>query len=78
MQNAIVKNRVAEFRKKMDWTQEDLALHANVGQSTISEIENDKGLPYIDTALFLSSAMKCTLDDLFYLETVLPDHSKNS
>ena len=68
MQEEKVKNRVEELRKKLGWTQEELADKAKVGQSTVSEIENEVGLPYIDTALYISRALNETIDKVFYLE----------
>ena len=76
MQGMCVKNRVAEYRTRLGLTQNDLAKYANLGQSSISEIEEEKRLPRIDTALFISSVLKCEVGDIFYLDKV--DRKENA
>lgn len=48
-------------------SQKDLAKRANIGRSTISNIENDKYVPGVDIALAISGVLKCKVEDLFRL-----------
>ena len=63
-----MKNRVYERRKEMGLTQDGLAKAAQIGRSSVSEIESGSRLPRVDTAKLISIALKTTVDYLFYFE----------
>jgi len=50
--------------------QVELARVAKVGRSSISEIESGKRIPYVDTAIYISCALKTTVEDLFKVESM--------
>jgi transcriptional regulator with XRE-family HTH domain len=59
-------DKVRKMREQKRWTQEQLAVHSGVPQSTISRIENSntkKGVP-IFTLRKIANALGCTVADL--------------
>ncbi|MEG0513906.1 MAG: helix-turn-helix transcriptional regulator, partial [Clostridia bacterium] len=59
--------RLREIRQAKNLTVRGLAEQAKIGAATISQIENGKELPRIDTALMLCAALGCTASDVFVL-----------
>lgn len=58
---------VRKTRLKNGLTQENLSMMAQIGRSTISDIETGKYVPGVDIALLISHALNCTVEDLFVL-----------
>lgn len=64
----IVKNRLKELRENAGYTTTELAKMANVSQSTITFIENQKRNITIENAIKFCDIFKCSLDTLFLRE----------
>ncbi|QPB42197.1 helix-turn-helix transcriptional regulator [Rodentibacter haemolyticus] len=66
-------NRISEFRKKINLTQQELAKEINITQGAIAHYETGRREPPINIAQRIISVMKnhgidCTLDELFPAE----------
>ena len=59
-------NRVKDFRKGINLTQEELASRAGVSRQTIISIEKNKFVPGLDVAMKISSSLNAHIDKLFY------------
>ena len=59
-------NRVKDFRKGINLTQEELASKASVSRQTIISIEKNKFVPGLDVAMKISSSLNAPIDKLFY------------
>lgn len=67
MANSIT-NRVRELRAltfRGEVSQKQLAERAGIDPSTLSDIENQKAQPSIETALALARVFGCSVEDLF-------------
>ena len=64
----IVKNRVKEFRKQYQLTQEELAKKLGVTRQTIIAVENNKYNPTLELAMRLARYLNTTIEELFTLE----------
>lgn len=64
----MVINHLVEYRRKLGFSQEQLAELCGIGHSTISQIETGKYIPNIETALLLAEAIGVPVDDLFSLK----------
>ncbi|MGH4050798.1 MAG: helix-turn-helix transcriptional regulator [Clostridium sp.] len=62
-----MKNRVKEFRKQFQLTQEELAYKLGVTRQTIIAVENDKYNPTLELAMRLSRYLNTTIEELFEL-----------
>lgn len=65
--------RVKEIREQQNMTQEELERLSGVSRQTISAIENDKvkaGEVKVGTLLALASALRTTIDNLFFEKAV--------
>ena len=51
-----------------EYSQEQLARISGVSRHTISEIELQKRVPTLRTALLLSRALTCPVEDIFFLK----------
>lgn len=60
-----MKNKVSEFRKKMNLTQEMLAQKLGVSRQTIHSIESEKYLPSIILAFKIAALFQVTIEDIF-------------
>lgn len=63
-----LKNRVRDIRKQRNLSQTQLEEIANIGRTTISNIETERYTPRVDVAMQLAQALGCTVEDLFMLE----------
>lgn len=63
-----MKNRVKEFRKQYQLTQEELAKKLGVTRQTIIAVENDKYNPTLELAMRLARYLNTTIEELFTLE----------
>ena len=59
-------NRVKDFRKGINLTQEKLASKASVSRQTIISIEKNKFVPGLDVAMKISKSLNTPIDKLFY------------
>ena len=59
-------NRVKDFRKGINITQEELAKRAGVSRRTIISVEKNKFIPGLDVALKISKSLNTPIDKLFY------------
>lgn len=55
---------IAQRRKSLGWTQEQLADKVNVSKSAIAKWETDGGIPDRDNLYRLSNAIKISVSDL--------------
>ncbi len=55
---------IAQRRKSLGWTQEQLAEKVNVSKSAIAKWETDGGIPDRDNLYRLSNAIKISMTDL--------------
>jgi putative transcriptional regulator len=62
-----MKNRIKEFRTKLNITQEELAQKAGVRRETIVFLEQGKYNPSLMLAHNVARALKVTIDKLFDL-----------
>ena len=60
-----MKNRVREFRRKQELTQDELADLIGVSRQTINAIEKDKFDPSLPTAFKLSELFNISIEELF-------------
>ena len=67
-ESELVKNRIAQLRKKQRYLQAQLAAAAHVTRQTISAIENDKYDPSLGLAFHLAQILGVTVDELFLYE----------
>jgi len=63
-----MKNRIKEFRQKLNITQEELAQKAKVRRETIVFLEQDKYNPSLKLAHDVAKSLKTTIDKLFIFE----------
>lgn len=64
-----VVNQLGYIRSTVrEYSQEQLARISGVSRHTISEIELDKRVPELKTALLLARALKCPVEDIFFLK----------
>ncbi len=61
-----LKNNVAEYRKKKNLSQAELARLVGVSRNTISSIETGQYEPTAKLAYLLSLALDLKFEDLFY------------
>jgi len=57
--------RVKYLRKKLRWSQEDLALNANINKNYICDLENGRRNPSLEILERLAIAFDITLEELF-------------
>ena len=70
----MIINKIKEFRKVKNLTQDDLAKELGVTRKTINQIENGNVLPKIDVAYKLSIILGVTVEQLFLND----DYNKHS
>jgi len=59
-------NRVKDFRKGINLTQEELAARAGVSRQTIISVEKNKFVPGLDVAMKISKSLNTPINKLFY------------
>ena len=64
--------RIAEHRKAIDWTQDQLAERLNVDAETISRFERGVTLPSLVTLDSLAAVLKTSAADLLSMASVAP------
>lgn len=60
--------KVAERRKELGLSQQELATAAGVGQHTVSDIERGKHIPRVDVAILIAQALLRQVEELFQLD----------
>lgn len=64
-----VVNQLGYVREVIrELSQEQLSRKSGVSRHTISEIELHKRVPSLKTALLLANALKCPVEDIFFLK----------
>ena len=63
-----VKNRVEEFRRTRNLSQEELAGFLQVSRQTVSSIENGKYNPSITLAFKIANFFETTIEQIFIYE----------
>ena len=63
-----ISNRVKELRIDREWTQEQLALAAEVSRQSINSIERNRYVPSLELALKFAQIFACSTDEIFQLE----------
>ncbi len=61
----IIGERIRERRKRLNWTQTELAKRARVGLQTVLRIEKGRQLPQKANLSAIAEALKCTTDELY-------------
>lgn len=64
----MVTNKLGIIREQKGLSQEELSWKSTVSRHTISEIELERRVPSVKTALLLAKALECTVEDIFILE----------
>lgn len=64
----VVRNKLGYIREQKGISQEQLAWKSSVSRHTIGEIELERRIPSVKTALLLAKALECTVEDIFSLE----------
>tara|TARA_Y200000002_G_C22132184_1_gene435315 strand:+ start:174 stop:368 length:195 start_codon:yes stop_codon:yes gene_type:complete len=59
-------NRVKDYRKGANITQNELASMVGVSRQSIISIEKNKFIPGLDVALKISKSLNISIDKLFY------------
>ncbi len=57
--------RIKYLRKKRHWSQEDLALSANINKNYISDLENGRRNPSLEILERIAVTFGITLEELF-------------
>jgi putative transcriptional regulator len=61
-------NKIKQYRKKLNYTQEELAIKLSVTRQTINAIENNKYNPTLELAMKLARLLNITIEDLFEID----------
>ena len=64
----VLKNRLKEYRKELDLSQDELAKMVGVSRNTISSIETGQFCPTAKLALVICIALEKKFEDVFYFE----------
>ena len=63
--------RIKYLRKRLKWSQEDLALNSNINKNYISDLENGRRNPSLDILERIAIAFNISLEELFKgIETI--------
>ena len=62
----VLKNRLKEYRKEMELSQDELAKMVGVSRNTISSIETGQFCPTAKLALVICIALDKKFEDVFY------------
>ncbi|WP_175287003.1 helix-turn-helix transcriptional regulator [Salinicoccus roseus] len=63
-----MKNNVAEYRKKIGYSQDRLAEKLGVSRQTIISIEKGRYNPSLPLAMILAELFKVRVEQIFFLE----------
>ena len=73
-----VKNQLKEIRKLRNYSQSNLAIAVDVSDKSIRNVELDRNLPNLFTALRLAAYLGVSVEDIFSLETVNPNEGRDA
>ena len=62
----VLKNRLTEYRKELNLSQDELAKMVGVSRNTISSIETGQFCPTAKLALIICIALDRKFEDVFY------------
>ena len=62
----VLKNRLKEYRKELNLSQDELAKMVGVSRNTISSIESGQFCPTAKLALIICIALDRKFEDVFY------------
>ena len=62
----VLKNRIKEYRKELNLSQDELARMVGVSRNTISSIETGQFCPTAKLALVICIALDKKFEDVFY------------
>lgn len=62
----VLKNRLKEYRKELNLSQDELAKMVGVSRNTISSIETGQFCPTAKLALVICIALEKKFEDVFY------------
>lgn len=71
-----IKNKVALYRNRKNYSQQKLADEANITRPYLSYIENNKKKPSCDVALRIAQALGVSVEEIFFNNTV--NHSEQN
>ena len=63
-----MRNRLKDLRAERNWTQADLAQHAQVSRQTINAIEKGKFDPSLPLAFRLARLFNLSIEEVFFDE----------
>ena len=63
-----LNNKLGYIREQQGMSQEELWRKSTVSRRTIGEIELDRRVPSVKTALLLAKALNCSVEDIFTLK----------
>ena len=64
----VLKNRLKEYRKELNLSQDELAKMVGVSRNTISSIETGQFCPTAKLALVICIALDKKFEDVFYFD----------
>ena len=67
-ESLVLKNRLKEYRKELDLSQDELAKMVGVSRNTISSIETGQFCPTAKLALVICIALDKKFEDIFYFD----------
>lgn len=62
----MISNKVKEVRKKRGMPIAELARRTNLSRMTISNIENNKVVPSLESAILISKELECDIGEIFF------------
>jgi putative transcriptional regulator len=73
-----MKTRLRVLRAEREWSQADLALHAQVSRACINAIENDRYDPSLTLAFKIARIFGKNVDEVFLYQAEQPANSPTS
>ena len=72
----MIGKNIKRFRTEKKWTQEELALKLNVTRQAVSNWENEKTQPDVETLGAIAQVLEVTVEDLIYEDAKKKLHVK--
>lgn len=72
----MLSNKIKEYRKKENISQENLAKELGVSRQTIISLEKGRYKPSIELAFTISKRFNCLIEDIFIWENDKNDQKK--
>lgn len=69
----MVSNRLKEYRKKRGMPISELARRTGLSRVTVTNIENNRVIPNLETAISISKVLEKSLDEIFFESNVNHD-----